>query len=151
MDDLHFDRLRCRLVLAGFAAALGLGTARLPDAANAKRRKKKVKRNEFGCVDVGRFCNRAAQCCSGICTSGDSDNFCSPGSGTDVICTTNTGGGWCRTTTGNAGFCNSQGKCFPCTKDAECVPVCGAGAACYVCAGCPDGTACGSPDLCIAP
>jgi hypothetical protein len=168
MDDAHFDRLTRRYVLGGLAAALGLGTARLPDVAHARKRKK-VKFNAFGCVDVGRFCKKAGQCCSGICqgkkgkkkcrahdadicSSGDGNAFCNPDSPNPVACTTSTGNGVCRTTTGNAGFCVEGGDCFPCTKDAECVPFCGAGAACFACAGCPEGTACGSPSgECVFP
>ena len=170
MDERQFDRLTRRFVLGGFTAVLGLGMDRLLDPATARKRKK-VKFNEFGCVNVGKFCKHGDQCCSGICrgkkgkkkcrahdadvcTSGRADAFCKPGSPI-VGCITSTGrSGSCYTTTGNAGFCNWEFTCFSCTRDADCVSVCGAGgaggagAACLVCAGCSEGTACGSPDVC---
>jgi hypothetical protein len=169
MDEHEFDRLTRRFVLGSVAAALGLGTTPIPDGGTARKRKnKRVKRNEFGCVNVGNFCKHDDQCCSGICrgkkgkkkcrahdadvcTSGHADAFCKPGSPI-VGCITSTGrSGSCYTTTGNAGFCNWEFTCFSCTKDADCVLVCGTGgegAACLLCEGCSEGTACGSPDVC---
>jgi hypothetical protein len=50
--------------------------------------------------------------------------------------------GFCFTTTGNAPYCGAAGgACFDCTKDADCVPFCGAGAACVQCPSCAAGTA----------
>ena len=166
MDDLRFDRFTRRFVLGGLAR--GVPSALLGVGGSGAKQRKKVKRNAFGCVDVGRFCRRGGQCCSGICAGkkgrkrcrahnadvcrgGDANGFCKVGA-PDVDCTTATGKtGLCQTTTGKAGFCNWAGECAECTKDEECVAVCGAGAACLVCAGCPEGTSCASPDECVAP
>jgi hypothetical protein len=148
------------------AATLGLGALGLPGLAEAKkhkkRKKKKITRNEFGCVDVGGFCKNSGQCCSGIC-SGKKDkkkckahntSTCQAGQqeagctaeATTVPCDVD---GRCDTTTGKAPYCAGDGQCFPCTKDADCVPFCGAQAACITCAGCAletgDLTACVGP------
>jgi hypothetical protein len=58
-----------RDVLRGLVGAgLGLGAARLPAVVAAKKkRKKKVKPNAFGCLNVDAACKNADQCCSGIC------------------------------------------------------------------------------------
>lgn len=182
MDVVRFDALtrslgaqtRRRRLLAGVAAALGLLTAGLPDRIDGKQRKKKLKRNAFGCVNVGGTCRgRDKNCCSGICRgkkpkkgekdksrcvahdaqgceAGQIEGFCG---GTNVSCTTSTGDtqGNCDTTTGNAGYCSGQGTCEvdpPCKKDADCVPIFGAGAACVLCnnALCPAGTGCAGLD-----
>src|SRR5262245_47150653 len=75
MDPTCFDRLTRALaaaasrrrLLCGFAV-FGLVAGPASDVATAKKRKKKrVKRNAFGCVNVGDFCQNANQCCSGIC------------------------------------------------------------------------------------
>ena len=169
MDEHEFDRLTRRFVLGGFTAVLGLGMERLLDPASAKKRKKrkkKVKFNEFGCVNVGGFCQNADQCCSGICggkkgkkkcKDHNSGVGCQEGqhafdcAGPSVQCTTSTGfSGLCSTTTGNAGFCTHGFICMPCRKDAECREVCGSAAACIQCPDC-DGpetfdTACVSPN-----
>jgi hypothetical protein len=169
MDDIQFDRLTRRLVLSGFAAALGLGTASRPDGASARRRKKKPQFNEFGCVNVGGKCRgKDSVCCSGICrgkkpkkgkkdkrrcvdhdtggcAAGEQEAFCG---GTDINCVTTAGeSGVCNTTTGNAGYCTSFGGCFPCSKDADCRAVCGDQAACTICDSCDQtgGTSCDAP------
>jgi hypothetical protein len=57
-------------VLRGLAGAcFGLGLARLPIAANAKKqRKKRARFNQYGCLDVGETCSgKDARCSSGIC------------------------------------------------------------------------------------
>ncbi len=158
MDDGRFDHLSrllsvCpsrRTALHAAAALLTggtLGSAGLAATA-AKRRKKKLKRNEFGCVNVGKFCKNAAQCCSGICQGKKGKKKCkahdaSTCQGQDacggeiVNCLTTAGEtGACVVTTGKANYCNSVAVCFACATDAECVPTCGAGAACIVCAEC---------------
>lgn len=165
MDTLRIDDLarllgrtsgRRRLVLGLAVGAVGL-TARGPgEVAARKRRKEKVRRNAFGCVDVGGFCKNAGQCCSGICEGKKGKQKCRAhdggtgcraglvedgcGGAVDVECTTSTGQtGICNTTTGNAGYCIGIGGVSPtpgCTKDADCRALCGADAAvCIVCEG----------------
>jgi hypothetical protein len=47
---------------------LGLGAASFPDVLQAKMKRKKLKHNQFGCVEVGNACRgNCANCCSGIC------------------------------------------------------------------------------------
>ncbi len=158
-----------RDILRGLAGAgLGLGVARLPAVVAAKRqRKKKVKRNAFGCVDVGDLCTRADQCCSGICQgkkgkkrcrahdtgtcqTGGTSESCDATGGGDVPCTTSLGfpGGFCETTTGGASFCAISGDCFGCTTDADCQKFCGPRAACIVCPDCAGdiATSCVNPE-----
>lgn len=174
MDAPDFDHLtraisiriqRRRLAgLLGMGAA-GLGAIGLSDSAEAKKnknkkKKKKVKRNDFDCVDVGKFCKNNGQCCSGICQGkkdkkkckAHDESTCQAGQdfclGVEVSCTTTTGStGSCAITTGKASYCFEDGDCFPCSKDSDCVPLLGAGAACIVCTGeClgenPQSTAC---------
>jgi hypothetical protein len=166
MDALRFDRLR-RSLRAGSSrrgalqwlatAALNLGIAgRFPGVTRAKKRKKKLRYNTFGCVNVGGKCRgKDAKCCSGICQgkkpkkgekdkshcvahdaascqAGDTLTIC--GGLTDVECTSSSGElGTCGTTTGNAGYCLKDAACAQCTKDSDCIPMCGSNAACIVC------------------
>jgi hypothetical protein len=158
------------------SVGLALPIARPPDSAAKKKHKrkskKKVKRNAFGCVNVGKFCKNHGQCCSGICKGwepGDKkfcrahdQSTCEAGQsaevcgGSDVPCLTSGGGtGRCVTTTGNAGYCYEQsGHCFACRRDADCVPLGGPQAACVLCAAScmPLGvqTACVGPEI-VAP
>lgn len=163
------------LTRRGLAGVLGPGVIGLAEPAKAKRKKRRKRRkkknrkddnaqpnvtlNAFGCVNTGDFCERADQCCSGLCTgsacqahdastcqAGQSDLFCKDGS-TEVACTGGGGAaGLCATTTGNAGFCVTDRQCVACKKDADCqsASVCGPGAACVTCVNCVDsgGTAC---------
>lgn len=168
MENQAFDRMTRaiatrlpRRTLAGLLGlgAAGLGASGLGDFADAKRKKKKVKRNSFNCVDVGKFCKNNGQCCSGLCQGkkknkkckAHDQSTCQPGQdeclGLNVTCTTTTGrAGKCVTTTGKAPYCYDNGDCAPCEKDSDCVALVGAGAACIVCADClalnPQGTAC---------
>jgi hypothetical protein len=165
MDAAHFDRLTRslavpsprRTILAGLVGLRGgLASSRNAHAArnHRKRKKKKITRNAFGCVNVGGFCRRASQCCSGICrkqrcrahdTAGcpaEADQC----AGTIVSCGA---GGRCFRTTGEASFCGGEGDCVVCQTDAQCVRRgFGTGAACVVCATCAQGdnagTACQS-------
>lgn len=141
--------------LAGVGVSLGLVGQVDPSAAKRKKKRKKIqiRRNAFGCVDVGARCENAEQCCSGVCLgkkgkksclahhestclSGQSGDFCG---GATVSCpVSNTTNGVCLTTTGNAGFCAASAHCFACTKDADCTGLCGDNAACVQCQGCPD-------------
>lgn len=175
MDHARFDRVT-RLLASGLsrrtlAGLLGLAPLGLAGVASGKnKKKKKAKFNQFGCVDVGKFCKNASQCCSNICegkkdkkkckahnestcVNGQVEEFCG---GTDVSCKTPSGAdAQCDTTTGKAGYCAADGACFNCRKDADCTAVCGANAACIQCTGCPEtgGFACVGPedDACILP
>jgi hypothetical protein len=133
------------------SAGLALGIVGRPEPGAAKKkRKKKIKRNRFGCVNVGSFCKHAGQCCSGICKGrepGDKtlcrahDTSTCAGQdgcvGEVVACTTTEETpGTCAVTTGNASYCSTGATCVDCAKDAECVSRCGEGAACIICAEC---------------
>ena len=141
-----------------------------PKSANAKR-------NAFGCLAVGQNCRgKDRRCCSGICQgtkpkpgeqdtstcAGHDEGTCQAdqqrlecGGAQDVRCTNAAGiAGHCAVTTGNAGYCLHDVACYPCRKDTDCEPFCGAGAACIPCAGrCADhgGTACAGIEDCIFP
>lgn len=153
MEAHEFDRVT-RLVSARFsrrtlAGLLGLSAAGVASLTEAKKKKKKkVRRNSFGCVDVGKYCKNGGQCCSGICTGkkntrkcqAHDESTCQPGqdscagAGSPIPCTTTAGlTGQCVITTGKAAYCLGGGDCFPCTRDADCAPAFGAGAACIVC------------------
>jgi hypothetical protein len=171
MDATHFDRLTRALsnagtrrgVVQGIAAALGLIAIRFPEGAVAKKKhkhkkKSKLKRNEFGCVDVeGNCLGNSANCCSGACEdskpkkgkkdkstclahdagycTAESDS-CTVGGG--VACDTDLSGLCaCFRTTGNAGFCADVSVdltmvCRDCTTDSDCEAEFGTGAACVV-------------------
>jgi hypothetical protein len=136
----------------------GLTLLRGGHEATAKKRKKKnIKKNDFGCVNVGGLCKNKGQCCSGICKGKKGRKRCKAHdtggctgeqdtcAGVLVPCKTATGeDGACARTTGNAGYCNGGGFCFPCRRDADCHARCGPQAACIVCeTECgPNGTAC---------
>ena len=181
MEHDRFDHLArvlsrhpSRRTLAGMLGlgVLGLvGGAQFEVVSARKKRKKKVKKNEFGCVDAGKFCKNAGQCCSGICQGKKGKKTCKAhnestcvtgqteigcGGRVNVACQTTAGeDGQCDTTTGNAPYCVADGGCAACKKDADCVATCGAGAACIRCGGCDanGGTACVGlkADSCIPP
>jgi hypothetical protein len=158
--DVLLRSLRSRPSRRELVAGLGSGAfslrlAQLPQSANAKRKrkkrnKKKIRYNDFGCVNVGRSCKNGDQCCSGICEGKRDKKRCQAhdqstcqagltslvcGGESNLSCTTSGGDpGLCLNTTGNAGYCFASGDCFSCKKDADCEPVCGPGAACIVCA-----------------
>ena len=171
MDPDRFDALARALTatpsrrahlrgLVAIAASLGApGLTHIARAGKGKG-KKKLKLNEFGCVNVGGKCRGQNDvCCSGICQgkkkkksrcAAHDASTCRAGQdacgGLDVECiTTNGQTGKCLTTTGNAGYCTSAEESdIPCQKDDECITDCGAGAACIVCGQGP-----GAQSLCI--
>lgn len=146
--------------LAGLGLSMGVTGYADPGFARKRKgkRKKKVKKNFFGCVDVGLRCENPEQCCSGICTGKKGKKTCQPHgqstcqagqhicqSGSQNPCTTIAGDdGVCSTTTGNAPFCGVRGDCFTCRRDTDCELFFGKGAACAICAMCgvTGGTAC---------
>jgi hypothetical protein len=148
------ERMFRRRVAPGLAAILGLHLGRVsPGPAHAAKKKKKLARNAFGCVPVGKPCaGKDGVCCSGICDgkkpkkgkkdksrcAGHDATTCRPGQNScvePVTCTTSTGfAGSCFTTTGDAGYCARGSACHYCATDAECVSVLGPGAACVLCA-----------------
>jgi hypothetical protein len=161
VDANRFDRIARSLVaspsrrrfLAGLVAAPSLlapWDSSPMEARKKKKRKQKLKRNEYGCVDVGQPCRgNSANCCSGHCEGpepkkGKKDiSICVSHhveeckAGDDVclrirtVCGLN---GLCFRTTGNASFCGAKGACEACNTDADCEGSFGAGAACAVCA-----------------
>jgi hypothetical protein len=175
MDAHRFDRLIRTLtartsrrgIMRGLASAgLGVVASRTPGAVEARKKKsRKLKRNSYGCVDVGQACRgNSANCCSGICEGkkpqkGKKDrsrcaahdsgncpleqNACAaPVSNCGLL-------GVCSQTTGKACFCaQNNGNCAVCQKDADCVALgWGPSSACLVSDGCPQtgGTGCAPP------
>ena len=147
-------------LLGGAGLLPGLGGDVAGKKATKKTRKKPLRLNQFGCVNVGGQCRgNDANCCSGICSGNkpkkgaEDKSTCvahdkstcqtgqvSPGCSSLAeplpgdACTASTGkAGQCNTTTGNAGFCVVGGFCTPCTRDADCISACGAQAACIKC------------------
>ncbi|MGH2616437.1 MAG: hypothetical protein ACRDJC_14435 [Thermomicrobiales bacterium] len=178
MDANRFDDLTRSLsehpsrrrVVRGFAlAALAQATLLGPDVplvVARKKRRNKVKKNQFGCVDVGNKCyGKDAKCCSGICSGNGKRSKCAAhnegGCSADdnsclepVPCGV---GGECHRTTGKAGFCGEPNSCdcHPCKKDMDCESEHGAGAACIVCITNNEGTCVGvngsKGTACVAP
>jgi hypothetical protein len=142
-----FSQLFSRRSVTG---ALGLGAIAIPGLAEGRKKRKKqrkIKRNAFGCVNVGSFCKNSGQCCSGICQGKKDKKKCqahnvSTCTGQDgcadegVPCPTLEFTGSCAVTTGNASYCAVGKECVACAKDTDCEALCGAGAACIVCADC---------------
>jgi hypothetical protein len=153
-----------RDVVRGLAgAAVGLTVLHAPDTGEAKkkhrkhrRRKLKLQRNEFGCVDVGGHClGNDANCCSGIgdgrkpkkgkkdssvCVAHDDAGVCFADTDTctighNVPCDLDNELCACLITTGNAGFCGDfsdglESQCRNCVRDTDCQEEFGPGAAC---------------------
>jgi hypothetical protein len=169
MDATRFDnRTRSlattaprRGLLTGLSGVLGLSAVLVSGAAQA-RKKKKLKKNEYGCVDVGGKCRgNSVNCCSGICegkkpkkSKTDKSRCVAHNMG---VCTADRDvcadeffpcglGGACMRTTGNASFCGGGVVCRKCRNDTECqelTPDLGSEAACVVCSACrPVATAC---------
>jgi hypothetical protein len=167
VDATYFDRLTRslaasssrRLLLRGLAL-LGLVAVEAPHATLAKKRRKKLNFNEFGCVNVGGKCRgKDAVCCSGICEGkkpkkGKRDRSRCVGHDTGTGCVAgqvepfclsdeviNMGLGSegdpnCTTSTGGTGVCNTTtGNAPYCTNDGVCFP-------------CSKDTDCQSPSVC---
>ena len=174
------DNSSRRSVVAALVAAFGLAALfgdRLEAEANRRRKRNRAKPNAFGCLNVGQKCRgKDLKCCSGLCQGkkpkkaekdtsrcvGHHASTCRAdqqrpecGGAEDSRCTNATGiPGLCAVTTGNAGYCLHDVDCYPCRKDTDCEPFCGAGAACIPCAGlCANhgGTACAGIDECVFP
>jgi hypothetical protein len=151
-----------REVLRGFiAAGLGLSVLRRPEALDArkgKKRPKKQKNNAFGCLNVGQPCRgKDDKCCSGICQGRkprkgkkDTSKCAAHGAGTCDqealgICTgavpalatcNNRSNCACFQTTGASRYCAELfgpglSQCAACLRDADCVAM-----------GLPSGSAC---------
>jgi hypothetical protein len=178
MDAAHFDQLlrlmntgaSRRRLLHGFAAALGGSAASVPYVATVGKRKKKLRRNAFGCVSIGGMCRgKDRVCCSGRCDGkkpgrGEKDRSrcvahdtggCRAGQrnqrcgGVDIQCRGGVGlVGVCETTTGNAPYCASGYSCVPCATDEDCRSICGPRAACLPCGYYCDGPVCAGPEAC---
>jgi hypothetical protein len=174
LEDQRFDVIVRSLItspsrrrfLGGLAAALGLlapwASGTVEARKKKKKRKQKLERNAFGCVDVGQPCRgNDANCCSGHCEGtapkkGKKDTStcvdhnvggCPAGADACVVgkvpCELD---GVCFRTTGNASFCGKDLECTACSTDKDCEEAgFGSGAACIVCAVTCDkdgGTAC---------
>jgi hypothetical protein len=165
-----FDKLSRRHLVASFIGVFGTNATLFPPVLNAKKKRRKRKKrekqqkiafNDFGCVNVGAFCQTSEQCCSGICEGSKDkrtcrmhdqatcqagqDGYCS--GGPPLPCDTSAGySGVCVHTTGNASYCQYTASCHACSKDADCVPFCGPQSACIVADECcpSTGTACSS-------
>lgn len=141
--------------LSGFASSSGAEAKRK----NRRKHRKKIKRNSFGCVNVGQKCyGKSEICCSGICEGKGKTSTCAGHNALTCTLSPDTcsesvtcgSGGHCFGTTGNAPFCGKQFTCFckTCAKDADCETTHGAGAACVQClddcrsVGVSSGTAC---------
>jgi hypothetical protein len=173
MDARRFDRLTRALTasrtsgatrrngLRGLVIALA-GMTLLPHLADAKKgktRKKRLRRNQFGCVNVGGKCRgKNSVCCSGNCDGkkpkkgtrdkssciGHNEGACTPernlcalnASGPALCNPTNTAAA-CLVTTGGGVFCGSflgfteEQNCRLCNTDGDCIA-----------AGFPPGSAC---------
>jgi hypothetical protein len=172
MNASHIDRLSRSLAtrtgrrgavqrLALAAVGIG-GVAMGSEPAMARHRKHRVKRNAFGCVNVGNYCRTDDQCCShrcqdhtcrahdtGRCKTGQRDQNCG---GKDVACVGGLGNrGVCETTTGKAPYCASSVYCVECATDKDCQSYCGPRAACVLCSYYCPGPSCVGPDVCSGP
>jgi hypothetical protein len=154
------DRTSRRVVLGGVLGALGVQVA---GAAKKKNRAQPLRRNQFGCVDVGGKCRgNDANCCSGICEgdkpkkrkkdrsrcAGHDASTCQAGQDTSAgpffpCVSSRSATARCVITTGNAPYCAGDVFCRSCARDTDCsAEEFETGAACIVCASCPETTAC---------
>jgi hypothetical protein len=178
MDAIPFDQLTRGLstirtrrgILAGLVATFGLAAP--PNPAVTKSKKKPLKRNEFGCVNVGGKCRgKDANCCSGICQGkkpkkGEKDksrciahdewgcvagfHVCADGPFAECLIAGKEDG-LCGTTTGNAGYCGNSFSNISCQRDADCRTRCGPDAACVLCAASESGRICAGTGDCLFP
>jgi hypothetical protein len=133
-----------RDLMTGLAVGFGLGSAYpiLETEAKKKKRKKrkprKPKPNAFGCLNVGKPCKSADQCCSGICDGKKRKRKCvAHGTGTcdqqgpeicvpdPPIALTCNNDATCRCfrTTGDSIVCakfEGPASCVQCARDADC-------------------------------
>jgi hypothetical protein len=148
MDGILFDEIaqsaresRRALLAAVLAATIGQRFAFTSDArkkGKRKKKEKKVKPNEFGCLEIGDPCQNAGQCCSGVCDGKKGKRNCrahgtgtceqgAPGfceAGVSGICD-NATNCFCSRTTAGSNFCGdilfaSGTNCADCKKDADC-------------------------------
>jgi hypothetical protein len=160
LDNQFIDRLARRVAAAPsrrHVVALFLSPAvprllwSVPEAAAKKNKRNKPKKNEFGCLNVGKKCNgKDNKCCSGICKGnrpkkGKKDKSkcaahnvqeCQDDQDACLMLATPCGAeGACFRTTGKASFCGTgDGECTVCTRDSDCEAGFGPGAACAICA-----------------
>lgn len=114
-----------------------------------------------GCKNVNAKCNKAKDCCSGLCKGkkgkkrckAHDTGGCRAGQPEDaclvenIECTSGAGfPGICATTTGNAGYCFAREGATACQRDADCRAEMGPRAACVICALAAGGTLCVGPD-----
>jgi hypothetical protein len=151
MDSRQFDNLirslaasRRALFPGMLAIATGWAGASTGEAKKHKHKHKqmpkKAKPNFFGCIDVGKACASASDCCSGICRGKKgkklcvahgtgtcdqaADGFCEAADPEQTTCNDNPGC-VCITTTAGSKFCTdpnpaSGSGCGPCRTDADC-------------------------------
>lgn len=143
------------------AALHTLDTSEARKARKRKAKKSKLKRNAFGCVDVGGRCQgKGGNCCSGlcegkkpkkgkndvsVCVDHDDAGVCFADSDTCTVgravpCNLDNLSCSCVLTTGNAGFCGdftegAEALCRVCTTDTDCQADLGPGAACVLLGG----------------
>ena len=156
MDGELFDELTRSISSAATSrrrllAGVALGS--LLTATGASR----VQATHFRCKDLGAPCRRGRSCCSGRCGGPNGSKTCSahdPGIclTSQDTCAQGANGNLCGTTgattgttlcscfitTGGASFCSGVSACTDCTKDRQCEISHGKGAACAVCADCPN-------------
>ena len=150
MDASRFDtltRLLSRRQTLATLTGLGLASWLNQEDVTARKHHKhktKLKRNPFGCVNVGKTCRKNGDCCSNLCT-GTTTKTCQahdtggcmadhPSGEQEVPCPENAARD-CFRTTGNAGYCGrfpscggirctTTFDCQGCTTDAECQAFC---------------------------
>jgi hypothetical protein len=130
-------RLFFSLALSPFAGILAARHAE--DAAARRKRKKRAKKpkpNEYGCLEIGKSCNVEEQCCSGICEGKrekrkcrahgigtceqNEPGLCEAGNPLDTVCN---GECLCVRTTAGSNYCGTllmPSACADCKKDADC-------------------------------